>query len=306
MVTITATAMSLEEAQWCVSEIKQGIINIRERIWELYTRDGWQVLGYQSWQACKEQEFGASGRHVERLLAAARVERNLPIDATHGSHGPMPERTLRPLTGLKPAEQRSVWAQVVQENPEGHITGATVQEVVDRVTKDTRDNGNTEDTEEYRSYEREVLLPRLHDAGLSDAPQILSGQHEAFQPVPDERQEEAKESLRQSIIDILALCREGHTVDECADEMLDIMGQSSKSISLAVHFGIALSGGPQTLSDLTALAAQVCGTTATGDDYLKWHKRAKRLVDSLTYSGCGIYEHTLANGQICYALTKEI
>ena len=289
-------------------EVGDALLTIRDKrlyrathpTFELYCQERWSI----------------ERRRAYQLISAARVIRNVQDDLSvnRGTHSPVTERQLRPLTGLEPAAQRTIWAQVIQENPDGDITGAKVQEIVDRVTgngdagyiEDTDDLEDTEDTEEFRAYEREVLLPRLHDAGLSGAPQILSGQHEAFQPVPDERQEEAGESLRQSIVNILALCREGHTIDECADELLDIMGQSSKSISLAVHFGIALSAGPQTLSDLTSLAAQVCGTTASGEDYLKWHKRAKRLVDSLTYSGCGIFEHTLENGQLVYALAREL
>ena len=308
MVTIVSTAMSLIEARWCVTEIKQGIISVRERIWELYTREGWQALGYRTWQECKEREFGTSSRHIERLLAAARVERNLPLDTTNWSHQ-IPESHLRPLTSLEPDQQREVWLQIIDENS-SNITGAKVQEMVDRVTSVDDSNGNG-DSDEFREYEHEMLLPRLHDAGLQDAPQILSGQVDSFQPVSEQRQEQTEESLRQAIIEQLSLCRQGHSVDECTDEILDILGQSSSSIALAARFGIALVQGPQTLADLTAMAIEICGDADSArnmprDDYLRWRKRVLRLVDSLTYSGCGIFEHTLANGQICYALTKEL
>jgi ParB family chromosome partitioning protein len=66
------------------------------------------------------------------MLAAARIERNLLPDATLGSHDPIPEKHLRPLTSLEPERQREAWAQVEAENPAGNITGPKVQEIVDR------------------------------------------------------------------------------------------------------------------------------------------------------------------------------
>jgi len=262
---------------------------------------------------CQER-WGIERRRAYQLISAAQVIRNVQDDMSvnRGSHSVISERQVRPLTGLDPTTQRDIWAQVLKENPEGGITGPKVQEVVNRmmgVVDLDDDDDDVPVSEEFREFEREVLLPRLHDAGLEDAPQILSGLREGFQPASEQEQEQAASSIRQSVIEQLILCRQGHSVEECADELLEILGQSSSSIALAARFGIALAGNPQTLADLTAMAIDVCGESIHGmerEDYLRRRKRVLRLIDSLTYSGCGIFEHKMQNGQLCYALTREI
>ena len=81
--------------------------------------------------AMLDAEFGYSASYVYRLMDAARVERNIsPIGE---KADPIPESQLRPLARLEPEQQQEAWAQVVEENPDGKITGAKVQAVVDRI-----------------------------------------------------------------------------------------------------------------------------------------------------------------------------
>ena len=160
---------------------------------------------------------------------------------------------------------------------------------------------------EYRDFERDELLPQLHDAGVADAPQMLSGQRGELLPVPEERKEQAKESLRSAIISVVRGIDTENTesLETCATEILDILGQGANSISVAAHIGVALSKGPLTLADLVELSVVVCGGRVKEmprDEYLDQRKKVLRLIDGLSLAGCGVYEHKLENGQLVFGL----
>jgi hypothetical protein len=164
---------------------------------------------------------------------------------------------------------------------------------------------------EYRAFEREELMPRLHDTGDPDAPQVLSGQQEELRPVPAVRREQAHLGMKGAIVEAM---RGIDTEDEaalgaCADEVLEILGQTSGSIAISARLGVALARSPQTLSDLTAITAWVCGECLSAVDrgtYLALRKKTLRLLDSLTLcDGLPVFEHTLSNGQITYSLIED-
>jgi hypothetical protein len=164
---------------------------------------------------------------------------------------------------------------------------------------------------DYRQFEKEELRPRLHDAGVPDAPQMLSGQHAELQSVPEERREQARTSLRESIIEAMKGVDTGddEALDACATEILEILGQGYNSIAIASRVGAALQSGPKTLSDLTQMCIWVCGVSMDGmdrDSYLAWRKRVLRVLDAVTFSnGCGVFEHRLESGQLVYSLLQE-
>lgn len=78
---------------------------------------------------CRER-WSLERRRAYQLMDAAQVVQNV----NHGSQiePPQSERQARPLSQLEPEQQREAWAQVVAESPDGRITGAKVQEVVNR------------------------------------------------------------------------------------------------------------------------------------------------------------------------------
>ena len=70
--------------------------------------------------------------YAHRLIEAAEVTTNLlPI----GNKLPISEYQARPLTSLSPEAQREVWERAVETAPDGKITAAHVQSVVNE-TKD--------------------------------------------------------------------------------------------------------------------------------------------------------------------------
>jgi len=160
---------------------------------------------------------------------------------------------------------------------------------------------------EYRAFEREELLPRLHDAGNPDAPQMLSGDWEEPPPVPEARKAQAITSMRAGLTEAVLGTDTGdeEAIEACVDEILEILGEGTNSNAICMQIGVALSGGPLPLADLVALSATVCGRHVSEMDrteYLGLRKKVLRILDSLTLAGCGIYEHKLGNGQLVYAL----
>jgi hypothetical protein len=162
-----------------------------------------------------------------------------------------------------------------------------------------------------REFEKEELLPRLHDAGLPDAPQMLSGKRDEPQPVPEKVRKKAGESVRASILEAIQDLDAGdeEAVGACADELLSIMGQQMGTLSIAARFGETLSKGPRTLSDLTDLAIWACDQChdkMSRDEILAWRKRSLRVLDALTWcGGLRLFQHTLENGQLVYSLMPE-
>jgi len=192
----------------------------------------------------------------------------------------------------EPSTPPAAREQVIRRAEQGEaITHAEAREVVQ---------------EHLRRFEEEELRPCLHDAGNPEAPQMLTGLDEPLRPVPPVQQAQAHTSLRESIMELLDLCKDGKDADACTDEILDCLGQSSNSIAIAARFGAALAEGPKTLADLTSIAIEVSGVSPYGmerEDYLRWRKKALRLIDAIGCSdGLPIYQHALQNGQLVYGL----
>lgn len=123
--------MTEAEARECVDAIKSGIINVGRKLLELHEREGWRALGYASWRECAQAEFGFRQSRVYQLLEAAEIERNISTMVEI----PIPERQLRPLAALPADLQREVWQQAVDTAPNGKVTAAHVQIVVNEYTR---------------------------------------------------------------------------------------------------------------------------------------------------------------------------
>jgi hypothetical protein len=69
----SAQPMSRDEARQCVVRIAHHLEEARALLPELYEREGWRALGYDSWRACVVVEFSQSQTALYRQLTAARV-----------------------------------------------------------------------------------------------------------------------------------------------------------------------------------------------------------------------------------------
>jgi len=131
---LTVTRLTADEARRCVDAINAAMTNARALLWELYTREGWLVLGHASWRACVTAEFGQSQAYLYRQLAAAEVEQNISPDSPIGE---LKEGQLRPLSALPPVYQRLAWQNAQQAadliEPGSAPTASVIQASVEAV-----------------------------------------------------------------------------------------------------------------------------------------------------------------------------
>jgi phage N-6-adenine-methyltransferase len=87
--------------------------------------------GYSTFEDYCRERWGMARNYANKMIAASEVVANL------GTNVPIPvnEAQVRPLVGLPKEKQFDVWQQVVEQAQERKITGAFVQEVVDRAAK---------------------------------------------------------------------------------------------------------------------------------------------------------------------------
>lgn len=123
-------SMSEAEARLCVEGIKQGFVNLRRQIWELYEREGWKALGYKSFRQCIliELEELSESRVYRELYAAQMESIFLPI----GEIGATPESIYRPLKELPQDQQAKalLLARQLTESDNGIPTAEEVRNAV--------------------------------------------------------------------------------------------------------------------------------------------------------------------------------
>lgn len=109
--------MTRTEAEACVASIKAHMSDARQKALELYQRKGWEALGYESFRACAEKEFGQSWQHVYRLKNIAEAEQELRAASPVGEPLPeqIPGRHLRALSTLPTPEQKAKAYQKAQQ-----------------------------------------------------------------------------------------------------------------------------------------------------------------------------------------------
>jgi hypothetical protein len=69
--------MTREEAQEHVVAIKNSAADMGRRLLDLKEREGWRVLGYETWTACLQNEFAYSRNHLYELMKATPILESL-------------------------------------------------------------------------------------------------------------------------------------------------------------------------------------------------------------------------------------
>lgn len=93
---------------------------------------------------CRER-WGMVASRARQLIAASEIVSNLQ-SVTNVTLLPTTESQTRPLSSLEPEQQLEAWAKAIETAPEGKITAAHVQSVVDEIKNDfnyKRDNRRT-------------------------------------------------------------------------------------------------------------------------------------------------------------------
>jgi hypothetical protein len=115
------------EARRLTDEVKRDVEALWRKLLELYDGGAHTALGYSSWGAYFEVEFGQSGRRGYQLLDAGRVLESV----NHGSMAPPNERQARELAPLldEPKQLRETWAEARERQAEP--SAADVRDVVE-------------------------------------------------------------------------------------------------------------------------------------------------------------------------------
>lgn len=145
---IVILSMTIDEAQAWRARVGSAANGLRVLLHEGHERDAWMALGYSNWTECVKslaEEFGLSERRMWQLQAANEVEGLL----NPGSVGEIPEKHLRPLAPLAPEQQRAAWQQAVDTAPNGKMTAAHVENVVNGFTAQPFVAHNTGKSEWY-------------------------------------------------------------------------------------------------------------------------------------------------------------
>jgi hypothetical protein len=109
---------------------------------------------------CRERwEFSKS--HASRLISAAEVVEVLKM-SPRGDILPAVEKHARPLTSLPPEQQPAVWQRAVETAPNGKITQAHVQAVVDKHREEERTS-----SDEYCDEEDDQDSDYVYQGGLA-------------------------------------------------------------------------------------------------------------------------------------------
>lgn len=132
LTTISPLANTLEQLETVIErglntfvEVGQALMDIRDG--RLYRQ------GFATFEDYCRERWGMVQQHATRLIRAAETIANLRSEPI-GSLLPATESQARPLTQLEPEAQREAWARVVETAPEGRVTAAHVQSVVDEYT----------------------------------------------------------------------------------------------------------------------------------------------------------------------------
>ncbi len=100
--------MTEDEARAAVAAVCRHFESARQQLLDLYEREGWRALGYDSWRACVVAEFSLSQTRVYELLSAAKVEREFSAMAETDQR--LPERRLRVVASAPAAIRAELFA----------------------------------------------------------------------------------------------------------------------------------------------------------------------------------------------------
>ena len=114
-------------------EARQSLRTIRDK--RLYRGQ------YRNFEQYCLQRWGFTRQHAYRLINADETKEILsPIGYKDSVDLPINETQVRPLTQLEPDQQREAWQEAVRTAPDGKVTGAHVQKVVNEIKGNDRES----------------------------------------------------------------------------------------------------------------------------------------------------------------------
>lgn len=117
MSEIVSQPMTREEAEGTVEKIRSHLHRARQLLLDLYEREGWRALGYDTFANCIEAEFTKSRSYVYREIAAAQLESGLDREI-----GEMPESHARVVIGILGDDEQGKREAVALAETQPHPT----------------------------------------------------------------------------------------------------------------------------------------------------------------------------------------
>lgn len=165
-VAVGIVMMTEEEARICVAKIKRNTEEIRSALLDLYERQGWKVLGYETFRSCIAAEFNVSESRSYHLLNAARIDQILASD---GETAPIPEAHARELAPLikQPDRVRSVHREV-KDQTGGKPEAVDYRAAVRSVPKSSNGTSATPIDPERALVVIDTVIRKVNDLNASD------------------------------------------------------------------------------------------------------------------------------------------
>ncbi len=95
----------------CLMRIKSSVGVAHDEVLKLRDREGWRALGYRSWSACVEAELTMCRSRTYQLFKA--IDLNEELSTRVDNFQPLPEKVVRPLSGIPTVEGRAEVARKV-------------------------------------------------------------------------------------------------------------------------------------------------------------------------------------------------
>ena len=124
--------MDKVEAREITDRIKANLVDTSELVFDMYNREGWRALGYESWRACVVAEFEFSQSHAYRLLSHGQVVKNIK-DSQLGNPDiilPATQHQTEPLAKLPPKQQSATWQKVQKVTEKPQPTAKEIETVI--------------------------------------------------------------------------------------------------------------------------------------------------------------------------------
>lgn len=175
-VTIEPATLTRGDAQALTDEVRSDVRSLWGKVLRLYEGGAHIALGYSSWEAYWEAEFGGSGSRGLQLVRAGRVMRVLEAaDLNTLPANELTARELFPVLHRAPAELPAVWSQII-EAADGRPTARLVRDTVapwrelpSPTRKKPPDQSMTErQTKKLRSLVRAPLVSARASATMAD------------------------------------------------------------------------------------------------------------------------------------------
>lgn len=125
-------ALTEQEARQLTDAVKRDLAATWVNCLDLYEGQAHLALGYGSWRAYWEAEFGQSGTRGEQLVRAGRVARALTEAGMKPPANDTVARQLLPVLRKEPERLPDIWAQALEMGA-GRPSGREVQELVETI-----------------------------------------------------------------------------------------------------------------------------------------------------------------------------